>query len=123
MVRPAVVPKNARPQDLCVPVEQHGAMHLARKPNPGDGRDLNGVVGRERVDRFEGRVPPILGVLFAPTRPRALHRESDGGAADDPFPVVDKDRLHGGGAEINPEEHQLDARRAASSSVRSIPDS
>ena len=70
--RPAVVPENARPQDLCAPVEQHGTMHLSGKPNPGDRRDLDRVTGRERVDRFKGRVPPILWVLFAPARPRAL---------------------------------------------------
>jgi hypothetical protein len=98
-------------------------MHLSGEPYSGDRRDLGRATGRERVHRFQGRFPPVLWVLFAPARPRAPNRERDRSAADDLLLIIDENRLHGRGTEIDPEKHQAEARRAASSSVRSMPKS
>src|SRR5947199_188033 len=61
--RASVVTEDAGPQRRCARIEQRGGMHLAGQSNASDGRQRGGMRRLEGIERGEGRLDPLRGVL------------------------------------------------------------
>ena len=79
-------------------VERHEAVHLPGKPDAGD---LN--AGRDLRKRSFRRAPPVLGVLLRPAGARSGKRIRALSPRDHRSLGRDRDRLHAGGAHVEPD--------------------
>ena len=105
-----VVPEDRRPQHAVRRVERHQPVHLARQADPG------GLAGRAQLlqHRLRG-VPPQLGVLLGPARPRGGERVLALGAREHRAVVGERDPLDGGGAYVEPDRRHAPSAAYTSS--------
>jgi len=88
-----IVPQDAGPQDLVVPVEQCGAMHLPRKAEALHRAEFGREAGLQAGHRLFCRAYPVSRVLFRPARMRPRHVQRAVCRADDPLVAVDEHGL------------------------------
>jgi hypothetical protein len=99
---PRVVPQDAGAEHRAAPVHQHRTVHLAGQADAAHPRQLARPRRPQRVHRGEHRPPPRLRVLLAPARARPRNVERFGGVGEDALLPVHQQRLHRGGAEVEP---------------------
>ena len=96
-----VVPQQSRPDDLISAVEKNRAVHLARE---ADAFDVPPHPGRDLGDHLAASLPPVLGLLLRPSRPRGIRRVFHAGGGLNNSLFVNRDAADAGGADIQSEE-------------------
>jgi len=89
--RALVVPHDTAPEDAPLGVQHDHAVHLSGQAKAGDiaGAYMRGI--DDLPYRLDGCLPPILGVLLRPLRPRGIHGIVVGGAADQVPQFIDQE--------------------------------
>ena len=67
-----IVPQDRRPQHLTGVIEQDETVHLPGHPDPADVAAIDAGFGQRLLDCLYGRLPPQIGSLLRPQRPRCL---------------------------------------------------
>ncbi len=98
-----VVPEDAGSQHLVRGVEERGAVHLARKPDPAHRRQPD--FGCERIHHRLGGGDPVGGGLFRPAGLRAADRQRRAGLGHDALRVVDQQALEARRPEVEAKVH------------------
>jgi len=101
---PLIVPEDRAAKDPAAPVEEDGAVHLARQADAGDldGPDLGRT--KHLANTRPGRLPPILGVLLAPGGPGSVRGILDGGRRADAAALVHQEGLRAAGTDVDAEQ-------------------
>jgi len=86
-------------------IQHHGAVHLARQPDPGDaGHGGRTGPGRQLVQRTTRGLPPVRRILLRPQRMRARHLQGGTALRNHPVVVTEQQHLDLRGAEVDPDE-------------------
>ena len=101
-----VVPEDRRPEHAVVRVERDEAVHLAGQPD-------RGRLDAEIRERRLRRLPPVLGILLAPSRLRRRQRIAALRPRDDLAALGHGDRLDAGRADVEADERVHQAPSAA----------
>jgi hypothetical protein len=89
---------------------------MAGKTDTGQSRELRWRITADRGDRGLDSLDPIERVLLAPQRMGTRNAERDRSFGHHTLPEIDKQRLHRGGADVEPQK-----RLACSLSHRRLP--
>ncbi len=96
-----IVPEQRRTDHLARGVEEDRAVHLPREPDPDDGLPRGPTVRRHAAQHLDRGVPPCVGVLLGPTRPRRQHRVVRRPCGDDRPALVDRHSPSTGRADVD----------------------
>src|ERR1700722_5034194 len=98
--RPAVVPQNRGSERFVLRVEQRRAMHMARKTDARQRREVGRGMAADCGDCGLDSLDPIGRVLLAPQGMRARNAERDRSFGEHALVEIDKQRLHRGRTDV-----------------------
>ena len=107
----AVIPQNCRAQRFVIFIKQSRAMHLSGQANCAGGGNSARILMLQGINRAQCRVPPVIGVLFAPERVGIGYRQRNICLGNRGRVFVNQQCLDGRCADINSEIHFRTASR------------